>query len=61
MSNSDVKTTDDYTGGDWLLHVLWEHYPEMLPRWEETPLHIRQHLMLTARKIRGAVNDGKHI
>lgn len=42
---------------DWLVHILWEHYPEALPRWPETPLHIRQHLTLTASKIRETLRE----
>ena len=46
---------------DWLTHLLWEHYPEGLPPWDETPLHIRQGLKQTTRKIREAVSDGRKI
>jgi hypothetical protein len=51
----------DILACDWLVHLLWEHYPEALPTWTDTPLHIRQHLVLMARKIREAVSDGRKI
>lgn len=57
MSEQNPTTIDD----DWLLHVLWDHYPERLPCWEETPLHIREGLAEMARKVREAVRDGRKL
>ena len=39
---------------DWLVHTLWDHYPEALPAWSETPPHIREGLIEMARKVREA-------
>lgn len=44
---------------DPLVHVLWEHYPEALPPWPETPKHIRDGLVKMARKIREAGYVGR--
>ena len=56
-----ISRPTDPTKEDWLLHILWDHYPEMLPPWREVPLYIQQGLQQTARKIREAVSDGKQI
>ena len=44
---------------DPLVHVLWEHYPEALPSWPETPEHIRAGLFEMARKIREFLKEDK--
>ncbi len=45
--NAQVQATDDP-----LVHLLWEHYPEALPPWPQTPEHIRKGLVVMASKIR---------